>query len=197
MTLTEITTAMKAYNNIINDGNALVELYKQGSYFDYMKSHLHTSDNVHAYPGINDKGELIFFVIPSHYDTSSTTDITNYIAVCPIQHWLLGGGNVLPVLVAQEMCERWINDYETWIPAQVPTTNGMFLAFKIPAEDFETSTVRVNLALKKRAAATTGLAADVVVTNMNDTEVYSYDFAHTVPPMPQTLTNSYYLLSLV
>lgn len=197
MTLTYVTDCMKAYNDIINDSHALVDYFSQGTYFEYTKPlDIVNSTHIHAYAGINNDKKLAFFMIPSEYDTEATPHVETHVAECELLH-LYMGGNILPDVVAQEMCERWDENYETWIPEQVEfSAIGMFLAFKIPVEDFQEAVVRVNLALKMHPTALTSMVADVVVSNFDGTDVYNYDFAGTVPPYPASL-NNYYLLSLI
>ncbi len=198
MTLNDITSCMQAYKNIITNGSTLVSYYKQGYYFDYTKpTDIVNSTHIHAYAGITPQKKLVFFLIPSEYDVQGTQHVETHVAQCNIIS-VVTGGTILPDAVAQAMCDRWKDNYTTWIPSQVAGAPiGMFLAFAIPVEDFVASTVRVHLALKLDSTAVTGMVADVVVANQNGTAVYYYDFATTVPPLPSTLVNSYYLLSLV
>jgi hypothetical protein len=198
MNLTEITTCMKAYNDIIGSGTDLVELYKQGSYFEYTRQNLSGSSHVHAYPGIDPDGKLVFFVIPSAHDVPGTHNPAAHTQVCDIQQLLLGSHQHLPNHKAKKMCEDWLENFESWIPDEVAmSTFGMFQCFAIPSEDFSESVTLVNLALKTDEDVATGYRGDVVVTNITSTAVYFDDFAKTVPPYPATLTNSYYLLTLV
>jgi hypothetical protein len=198
MTLSDITASMKRYNDIITDGYVLVDFFSQGTYFEYAKpDNMENSSDIHAYPGITEDKKLVFYVIPSEYDVESTPHIETHVKECYLIH-LLEGGHPLPDNVAQEMCNCWDNNYQTWIPDEVKQSKtGMFKAFIIPADDFISPVVRVNLALKMKAAAATDMVADVVVTNFEGTNVYNYDFADTVPPIPADQTNNFYLLSLV
>lgn len=190
---------MQAYNAIIGNSTDLADLFSQGTFFHYTKPDLSGSSDVHAYPGITKKKELVFFLIPSEFDVEDTKDIASHIETCYIQKLPPHvGGNILPVDLAHEMCERWRIHYDTWIADQVALSpNGMFTAYSIPAEDFDSPTVRVTLALRLSASALDVMEADVVVTNHDGTAVYNYDYATTVPPLPATLAPSFYLLSLV
>lgn len=200
MELKEITAAMKAYNAILNDTDSLIGAFKQGSYFEYtLYTTMATSTHVHAYPGIDENGKLLFFMIPSEFDNAGTDHIETYVQPCYMMQVPLGGGNRIPNFEAQAMCNRWLDEFQTWIPDEVThTEHGLFQAFQIPFEDFEVSGTWVNLALRLDPLATTGRKADVVVTNLTETDVYNDDYAQSVPPFgPSALQSSFYLLSLV
>jgi len=198
MTLTSVVNSMKAYNLILDNSVLLVDAFKQGSYFYFdLPSYAATSASMHAYPGIH-AGKLKFFLIPSNYDAHGVPNIENYITVCAVERNLQG--NRIPDREAAALVTCWDNNYETWIPDEVTNSPyGMFKAFSIPMADFEVINTRINLALKPSATATSSFTADVVVTNVEQTDTYYDDFAQSVPPYPtpSALTSGFYLLSLV
>jgi len=196
LTLNTIIESLKAYEEIIADGQALVDFYAQGNCFIFDLPPYAGGAAMHAYPGIHED-KLKFFVIPAEYDNADTEHIAHYVTMHPII-WNLKN-NRIPNHEARVIIDRWGNDYSTWIPAQVNHTSyGMFRAFAIPMSDFEIEQTQVNLALKHDEDDPALFKADIVVTNVESSAVYYDDYATPVPPYKASvLSTSFYLLSLV
>ncbi|KAF2519587.1 hypothetical protein E0W68_04380 [Flavobacterium salilacus subsp. salilacus] len=197
-----ISDSINNWKNISRDGKALVTYFEQGNCFFFDISNYSASssteitEDIHAYPGIyNDS--LIFMLIPSQYDNEAyAKDISQYVSVSPV-FWSLGGGRI-PEGEAKHRMERWNNHYKTWVPKQAETADGIFLAFKIDAEDFEMPDSQVNFALRANLDDPFGHAiADLVVTNKDETRVFYDDYVEPVPPFSASASvESFYLLQL-
>ena len=173
----------------------LIGYLSQGNCFDYNfpRTQSLTSSYIHAYPGIYLE-KLYFFMIPSAYDNAATTNIAQYVTVCPV---ITGNtSNRIPQSVAKARMQLWNANYQAWVPVQTSTTNGIFKAFALETQDFEVIPTKVNFGLKAIAgAAIVNYEADLIVTNVDGTQTYYDDFARPVPPYsPSTLESSFYLM---
>ncbi len=199
MTNEVIKECINKWKDISRNGEALVTYFEQGNCFFFdinVYKKVEVLEDIHAYPGIFD-GRLIFMLIPSQYDNEAYADtISDYVTPSPVL-WSLAGGRI-PESMARDRIERWNKNYKVWTQKQAATTDGMFLAFKIDAEDFEMPDSQVNLALRKDPVDLLALSiADMVVTNKDESKVFYDDYATPVPPFsPSALSESFYLLSL-
>lgn len=200
MTNEAIKKCINKWKDVSRDGEALVSYFEQGNCFFFdinVYKKVEVLEDIHAYPGIFD-GRLIFMLIPSQYDNEAYADtISNYVTPSPVL-WSYTGGGRIPEGVAKDRIERWNKDYKVWTPKQASSTDGMFLAFKIDAEDFEMPNSQVNMALRKDPKDPLALSiADMVVTNKDETKVFYDDFARPVPPYsPSAAPESFFLLQL-
>lgn len=205
MTSQDIIDSINNYLAIITDDKALQELFAQGNcfYYDYTQAATTTATgHVHAYPGIYN-GTLYFFMIPAEHDNATgAQDLAAYTQCCPIITPKDGGGvgtHRIPDNVALERITLWEEYSQTWIPLQVASEYGMFQAFGISKEDFETEDDLVYLALKENLATSVGFDADLIVANVDKTAaamVYD-DFVKPVPPYPTpAIQEKFYLLTI-
>ncbi|AXG72926.1 hypothetical protein DVK85_01235 [Flavobacterium arcticum] len=198
MTNEVIKESINKWGDISRDGAALVSYFEQGNsfFFDINRYEEEILEDIHAYPGIYD-GRLIFMLIPSQYDKEEyAADIWKYVTPSPVI-WSLGGGRI-PEGIAKDRIERWNKNYKIWTPKQAATTDGMFLAFKIDAEDFELPDSQVNFALRKDTTDPLALSIiDLVITNKDESKVFYDDFVTPVPPYnASAVPESFFLLSL-
>lgn len=181
---------------IINDADAVNEKFLQGNCFNYdVSPDLLSDGQVHVYPGIFE-GRLLFFVIPAQYDNENYEDVIGeYTAVCPIV-FNLGGSHEISEPVAQARMLAWQDNYQTWVPQQIATIDGLFQAFVVDTVDFQAKKVIVSLALKT-SVDKPEFVADLIISNdMKDYISYD-DFTHPVPPYGSAAMakENFYLLS--
>lgn len=174
----------------------LLNYLGQGNFFtfefpDYPK----TSPSIHAYPGIYED-KLYFFLIPSEYDKQEySEEIYKYTTVCPIRFLLGGEEDRITDVEARKRINAWKKNYKTWVPVQVASETGIFMAFSIPSQDFECLDAQVTFGLKVKPEMPGGFEVDLIVTNNMGKEIYYDDFVTSVPPFSASLLpNSFYLL---
>lgn len=173
----------------------IVDLFEKGNAFRYeVPPYAQDADELHVYPGIK-KGHVFFFVIPAKYDTPEFADTYDqYTETCPLE--LNMGGNQIPEEEAKFRIRMWNEHHASWIPKQNATVEGLFLAFVIERQDFESKDNYVNLALKSNGEEKIKFTADLVVTNLQDTNAVYDDFARPVPPFGASAATDFYLLSV-
>ncbi|RZK63493.1 MAG: hypothetical protein EOO92_28715 [Pedobacter sp.] len=177
----------------------MVDYFSQGNCFIFDKpDYIVNSNSLHVYPGIF-QGALLFFVIPEEYDKQEySTDIDKYVTVCPVS-WRVAGTHTISASEANYRINLWIDDYETWVPAQANTADGVFLAFDVAVVDFEEETSEMILALKPNGQQGIAYDADLIVEGMNpnSTKIKYDDYVKPVPPFPPSAAaTSFYLLQI-
>ncbi|AWH83766.1 hypothetical protein HYN59_00950 [Flavobacterium album] len=195
MTNRNILQSIANWNAIIKDGPALVTALGCGNRFSYTNtSYPVTSEYIHAYPGIY-KNDLFFFLIPQAYDKKEfKSQISAYTQPCKV-YWTLSGSHTIPDLEAKARMDRWVDNYKTWTPKQASDPVGMFKAFNIHADDFESSECMGTLGLQ--VGGDEGImTADMIIANQNDKTLIQFDdYATPVPPYTSIATEeSFYLL---
>jgi hypothetical protein len=203
----DIVESINSYLAIITDPKALQTCFSQGNYFYYdYKSVANRYSHIHAYPGIyND--QLYFFMVPAEYDNPQSLDILSEHTQC----CLVVGGEKGPVepgapgthrIPDNEALERiiaWEDNYMEWIPKQVDSKDGIFQAFNISTQDFESENDAIFLGLKQVLGNTTGFVADLIVAN-NDQAAQAMvfdDFIKSVPPFGTVaLQEKFFLLNI-
>lgn len=198
MNTVTIKESIQHWIAIREDATSINQQFVQGNCFSYdVPSYIDTSEEVHVYPGVNE-GQLYFFVIPAAYDKDEYSDvISDYTEVCPIQT-IVGGGNDHEITSAEAQARilAWENNYQTWVPQQIATVDGMFEAFSVAVQDFETQKVVMTLGLKESDKKGV-YSADLIVTNDMGNLVAYDDFSRPVPPYSATASiESFYLLSV-
>ena len=201
-----IIDSLQRWEDIRQDESELLSYLKQGNCFEFTDrfddpKYCEPSKYIHAYPGIHD-GKLEMFVIPSAYDSEATKDIAKYVEVCEVSpdpmplYDPMTHNDRISHATAVRRVDRWDKDYATWIPEKIATTEGVFKAFAIPAQDFVSQKVKVRFALQDDAGQPMGFKADMVVACKEGKTIYE-DFARPVPPYSPSITKaSFYLLSL-
>jgi len=197
MTTAQIKAAIQAWGAITKNASAMLPLFAQGNSFIFnMPTHIANSPSMHVYLGIvNVQGvnKLMFFSIPSNLDNAATPNIHLHVVVSPAI-WVYGGGRILAA-EARARIDRWVDNYPTWVPARAATSVGVFKAFDIPMEDYESSQSNVILGLKLEPLETLGQQADMIVKNVENSNIYYDDFVQPVPPFGAAATAaSFYLL---
>lgn len=198
----DINDSIVNYLNIITDSELLVTLFEQGNCFAYNPSLLsEETTHVHAYPGIFE-GQLHFFMIPAEYDNKDSYNdgsmATNTQVCLVFDSSKLASSQRIPFYVAQARINNWLDNYTTWIPAEVSSEYGMFKAFDIRKEDFESEDDLVFLGLEQDKEATSGFVPDLIVANPDNASavVVFDDFVEPVPPFNSTQQmESFYILS--
>lgn len=202
----DIIDSINRYLAIVKDPKALQTCFSQGNYFYYdYKSVANRHSHIHAYPGIYEE-RLYFFMVPEQYDNPQSVDILwEHTQCCPIQSSEKGpvepgdpGTHRIPDNVALERIIAWEDNYMQWIPKQVDSENGMFEAFTISTQDFESEDDAIFLGLKEVLGNTTGFVADLIVANGDKTaQVMVFDdFVQSVPPFHSTAQQqNFFLLS--
>jgi hypothetical protein len=176
----------------------MVSYFDGGNRFSYENvSYPETSDYIHAYLGIHDS-KLKFFLIPQAYDKVEYHDtISDYTQVCDV-YWTVAGTHVITNPEAKARMERWQKDYKAWVPKQAEKTDGMFQAFNVPADDFESDGCIGTLGLQM--TGTEGpKTADLIIANHDNTALIEFDdYATPVPPYGATASAaSFYLLQAI
>ncbi|WP_116789668.1 hypothetical protein [Flavobacterium psychrotrophum] len=199
-----IADGINAWKAAVNgkQNSRIVGLFDKGDAFRYViPDYAQTCQQLHVYLGIVEdpdptKERINFYVIPAEYDTPAhAADYQLYTKVCPLEKNL--GSNRIPNKEAKQRIANWDKNYGTFIPAQNATTDGLFLAFVVDREDFETLDTYVNLALKSNGQAVVAFTAELIVTNLIDSKDVYDDFSFPVPPYGASATaSSFYLLNL-
>ena len=198
MDINTIKAAIQAWGAIHHNGSAMVQMFQQGNSFLYsLPNYAAGSPRVHVYPGIY-QNNLLFFVIPSNYDSAQyAATINNYVTVCDARWFTSGTHDRITFAEAHDRIERWHNHYHNWVPARANTVNGVFQAFSIPIQDFETTDVGMVLGLKLQLGETMDQKADMIVVNqMPNRKIYFDDFVRSVPPYGATENPSDFYLML-
>lgn len=210
MKLNEITAAMQRYANERNSQGLshMLQWYNQGNMFTYQRDTTNVpippdpNAYVHAYPGVLNTGELVFFVISACWDSSSTTNIEAHIQVCPIATGspssTSSGG--MPVQEALGRINAWDNNHNQWIQQNITTTNSIFQCFIIPQND--TATGNQHNAFLALAASTTspgGAVADLIIEDIGTGSLVYLDTVDFIPPMGggKLAPARFYLLGLL
>lgn len=179
-TMEVMLTAMRNWQNILKDSVALEQYLSQGHYFTYTV--VDKSEFLHAYPGILN-GIMVFFVMPAIYDVpmASTAKIMLNTQTCPLISEY-GSGSEIDPTIAKLRISAWEEHYQTWIPQQVNTVDGMFQAFVIPSKQLNADTYTVYMALAINDAVNPNpfYRADLILTN--SLNVTYYDTVRPVPP---------------
>ncbi|GGB76481.1 hypothetical protein GCM10007424_15610 [Flavobacterium suaedae] len=203
MNIDYVIGSLQKWEQIRQNSPALLNYLNQGNCFKFTNHHYPESSNYrHAYPGIYE-GKLKMFVIPSAYDNKLTKDIASYIEVCdvfydpmPIYNPMHKNDRI-SFVTAERRVDRWDEDYTKWVPKKVATKEGIFQAFAIPSQDFETNIVKVRFGLQqdKGIENPENFNADMIVACDDGTKVYE-DFSTPVPPYGKdTPASGFYLLS--
>jgi len=193
-TLPEITQSLKNWEAIRQNPAQLTLYLKQGTYFNVSFPEGAEYDVVHAYPGI-DNGWLTYFVIPAMYDKPTCVNIQDYVQICPIMPAPLG--QEIPEPEAKQRMTNWDDDMEQWIKKQVLTPEGMYQAFAIPGDDFQSTDYHIFLALRTAVNAT-GYVADLIIDDESGLTNASafFDTVRPVPPFKPYKKSAFYLLTL-
>lgn len=197
-TSTIILNAIRAWNDARTNATDIVNYLDTGNCFFFTPpSYAKGIGEMHVYPGVIE-GNLIFFVIPAHYDNSKYhSTFEQYTTICPAL-WCLGGGR-LPDHIARERIARWDDNYRDWASYQVDhTAHGIFQAFIVDEDDFEAEECQVHMGLRLNPIdPLLPDIADMIVCNKIDTQVFYDDFATVVPPYPPSAQSSeFYLLEM-
>ncbi len=195
MTTAMIIDAIAAWKAILTNGSAMVGYFDQGNRFSYDNiTYPEKSEHIHAYLGIYDN-KLMFFMIPEAYDKEDyQATISDYTQVCPV-YWTLAGSHTINDMEAKARMDRWKDEYKTWVPKQASDPVGMFQAFNIHADDFESEGCVCSLGLQ--IGGVEGFrTADLIVANQNDKTLIQFDdFVKPVPPFgASAAAESFYLL---
>lgn len=186
MNTNEVKAAINAWTNIHHNGSAMVsKFYHKNSFAYTLPANTAGSTHVHVYPGIDPQdGELKFYVILSAYDKPSTgANVGSYVTECTAYYTVSGTHDRILSAEAHARVDRWIDNYQTWVPARAATTYGVYRAVSIPIQDFETNDVVIVLGLKLEPVETLGQKADMIVVNeMPNRHVYYDDYVQPVPP---------------
>jgi hypothetical protein len=198
----DIILSINKWNELVNKKDeksaAMISSFFEncGNCFSYvLDKNSENTKVLHAYPGIFED-KLYYFVIPAKYDNANFTgSFHKYTTVCPVYYNL--ESNRIPESEAKARIKNWDHNYKTWIPSQVISEVGMFRVFTIDTIDFEfeKSLVNFGLVLDKLGKLD---RADLIVTNMNDSQVVYDDYSVPVPPYgPAAAETNFYLLNPV
>ena len=201
MDTNEVKAAINAWTNIHHNGSAMVDKFYHKNSFAYtLPTATAGSTHVHVYPGIDPQtGELKFYVILSAYDKpSSGASVGGHVTECTAFYTVAGTHDRILTSEAHARVDRWIDNYQTWVPARAATAYGVYQAVSIPIQDFETHSVTIVLGLKLDPLETLGQKADMIVVNtMPNRHVYYDDFVQPIPPYGLNENPSdFYLLQL-
>ena len=191
-----ILASIQNWQAIRQNDTQLITYLGQGNCFGYdFTPPAIASGFIHAYPGIHG-GQLKFFLIPSAYDNATyAKDIDLYTTVCPVM-WAMGT-NRIPTASARARINAWKNNYQTWVPVQTKTVDGIFMAFNIAVQDFEVQDTKLTLGLKGGGTTASPYVADLIVSNPTASAIYFDDYSQPVPPFSATAAASdFYLLQL-
>lgn len=197
MNSTTIKASIANWGAIRSDKEQVIRYLGQGDFFTLdVPTYPIVSPSIHAYPGIYN-GILYFFLIPSEYDKEQYSDtIDEYTTICKVVGLLGGEQDRITDLEAKKRISAWKRNYKTWATDQIASPIGIFMAFSIPASDFECVCPQVNFGLKVKPAMPGGFQADLIITNINGQQVFYDDFVTPVPPFSATIVpESFYLLS--
>ena len=183
MDLDTIRGAIARWNHNRYDEEKMLSYFSQGSCYLYEKpTDAAGSDYIHAYAGA-DKGKFYFFLIPEEFDNEAYEDeLIDHITVChvipnPLQ------SHEIDEKEAWERIDLWEDNYEAWVHNQIEfNPNGIYRAFAIPTDDFNSEECLVYLALKANGEQTLAYDADLVITNRDGKNVKYDDFVKSVPP---------------
>lgn len=214
MTLSEITNAMSAYAAQRNTAGlqTMQGWFSQGNMFPYLRDNNNKPPTywnkplVHAYPGIDTSGKLVFFVISAYQDVSTNSNIANDVQVCYISNATpsatsTGGG--LPAQEALNRINAWDNQQSrnAWLSANIGAPNSIFQGFVIPQDDTSIGTIHNGfLALRPDANAPAGAIGEVIVEDVDNNVFAYFDTTAPIPPYggaPYMEESCFYLLSLV
>lgn len=204
MTLSEITTAMKAYSAQRNQAGTatMTAWFGQGNMFSYSPQQSSSSNpDIHIYPAIDSTNKLVMLVINAEKDVSTNSSIANDVQVCsvsmvmPTQQGNQGG---LPSQEALARIGAWYQNYQAWITANIATTDSIFQAFSLPKADANFGNQHnAFLALNPPSASPiTSAKGDIVVQDVDSSAFEYYDTGMPVPPFPGG-GGGFYLLTLV
>ncbi|RZJ74097.1 MAG: hypothetical protein EOO45_09455 [Flavobacterium sp.] len=193
-----ILECIHLWSEVHKDGRLLVDYFSQGNCFLLDKPEkVVNSNSLHVYPGIF-QGDLMFFVIPEEYDKEEySAVIDQYVTVCPVS-WRVAGIHTISASEANYRIKLWEDNYETWVPEQASTVDGVFLAFDVAVIDFEEDTSEMILALKPNGQQGIAYDADLIVEGMSptSTSIKYDDYVRSVPPYsPAAMSSSFYLLN--
>lgn len=191
----QIIQSIQNWQLIKNDPEKLVSYFGQGNCFVYdLQSDLNDSHHLHVYPGIHED-QLNFFIIPENYDKPEYAETIEHHVEVRTAMWLLKSHQI-DDLVARERIHLWEQNYPVWVPQQVETPEGIFLAFIISIQDFIEDQTDVILGLKPVSNAEgNSLKADMIVSNYKPHHLVYEDFVQPVPPFGATSAISdFYLL---
>lgn len=191
-----IKASIANWEAIRPNSESLIEQLDQGNYFMFeFPSYPKVSPSIHAYPGVYE-GKFYFFLIPSEYDKEEySAEIDLYTTVCEVKRLLGGEEDRITEAEAKRRINAWKKNYKTWVPKQVESPIGIFMAFSIPSQDFECLNAQVNFGLKVSPESPGGYQVDLVITNNMGKEIYYDDFVTSVPPFSATiLPQNFYLL---
>lgn len=201
----EIIDGISSWQSILNSDSDIISFFNNGNSFRYtLPANASSSAYIHVYPVLRD-GVPSFFVIPSEFDNAAyDSTIEQYVTDYKISKNAVveesgvvstSTANRIPDTEAQDRISAWDNDFATWIPQQVATTDGIFQAFAIPIGSFEVEKSTIHLALQPGKELAT---AELIVINQNDDrEIFYDDFVRPVPPYGAALPQSdFYLFQL-
>lgn len=187
--LSDVQRCIKNWESILNDDAQVMACFNQGDAIIYQNQYDFSqlsSTALHAYPGVDDTdGTFYIFLLPQALDVANVSSIAfNSFTVCQVQP-NLGDSNQIPKEEAILRINAWRKNYPTWTKNQIDKkslTGGIFKAFHMPASYMVQGDRYITyLGLQTDASAATGLSADLITTDTNNTSVY-YDTAMPVPP---------------
>jgi hypothetical protein len=210
MNLNEIKAAMSLFASKRNQSGlaTMTSWLNQGNMFSYARDTTNqpypgdTSAYVHAYPGITSTGDLVFLVISGYLDTPNNPNIAANVSVYPIttgQPSPGQGGNI-PAAEAIARINNWAVNHTNWIASNISAPNSIFQCFAIPQEDsVQGTTHNAFLALESNSSAPGGFNADIIVQDVETSQIYYMDTVGFCPPYGSgsMAASRFYLLSLI
>lgn len=204
MTLSEIKTAMLAWETARSNASELIEKFSQGNGFSVPTDFEVKGSYVHSYPGIYE-GELTFFLINAEDDIEANqSSLADFITICPITEFEIDLKPTDETEITTKEALRRIGNWKTtgndWISSHAG--EGFFQAFLVPMGDYVEN--NVHSTFFALAGAKGNFSADLITrdeTTGKVTLTSFHDMVRPVPPFGGTGTpssqGSFYLLSLI
>lgn len=198
--LSEISTAIKKWEEIIKKSKSTLEYMLCGNMFKFER----TQDNclnLHVYLGaveIKNYKKLYIFLINEKDDVKGKTDDDLFKAItqCEVKYEdFLGNSDEIPEKEARERISHWDKNYIEWVEKQVNTKDGIFKAFNLPSESIvKNKTYNTFFSLKKNEDST--YSADLVTADSSKKRpTVFYDTVRPVPPFDFLPKTDFYLLT--